>query len=219
AVGKRLVTAAQDTGGTIQSARNAPLWNGVQSGDGINAFLNDVTLAASGRTAFYTSSQFLLAPTRLILDTQGNGFEAAVTCNGKDCKSAVTGGVFASPWVNNRVDPTRMALGGTHVFVTQDTLTGAQGPSANTVDLTLTDLGIVGSGPFQAVTKIAYGTRDNPNMLVAGAGTGLWQSTTATAGSLLQVTTYEGQTPTGIVLDPRSQLRYFVADYFRLFGT
>jgi autotransporter-associated beta strand protein len=228
AVGKRLVTAAQDTGGTIQSARNSPLWNAVQGGDGVNAFVNDRSLAMSGRTAFYTNSQFLLGSTRIILDTQGNGNVAAVTCNGMPCNLAV-GSWFFSPWVNNRVDPTRMALGGTHVFVTQDTLTGAQGPAATTVDLTLTDLGHTG----ETVTRIAYGTRDNPYMLVAGSalplsttgpatGTGLWQSVTAAAGSLVPVTSYNmagGQTPTGIVLDPRSQMRYFVADDIRLFGT
>jgi len=70
---------------------------------------------------------------------------------------------------------------------------------------------------------IAYGTRDNPNMLVAGAsGNALFQSTTAAAGSLVAVPTYTaagGLSPTGIVLDPRSQLRYFVADNLNLFGT
>jgi hypothetical protein len=98
---------------------------------------------------------------RTILDTQGNANVAAVTCNGMPCTN-VAGDSFFSPWVNNRVDPTRMALGGTHVFVTQDTLTGAQGPAATTVDLTLTDLGSTGT---ETVTRIAYGTRDNPNML------------------------------------------------------
>ena len=121
--------------------------------------------------------------------------------------------------MNNRVDPTRMAFGGDGVFVTQDTLTGAQGPAANTVDLTLTDLGSTGGA---SVIKIAYGTRDNPNMLVAGVVGGLWQSTTATAVPLFQCPPTrrpEALTPTGIVLDPRSQLRYFVADNTNLFGT
>ena len=196
AVGKRLITAAQDNGVTIQSARNAPLWNAVQGADGINAFVNDVTLAATGRSVFYGNTQDLGFTSRIILDAQGNfvspntsgwGFGATVTCNGIACATAVAGTSFGSPWVNNRVDPTRMAFGGDGVFVTQDTLTGAQGPAANTVDLTLTDLGSTGGA---SVTKIAYGTRDNPNMLVAGVVGGLWQSTTATAGSLVSVPTY-----------------------------
>src|SRR3984893_15803523 len=229
AVGKRLTTAAQDTGATIQSARNNPLWKAVQGGDGINVFVNDVTLAGVGQTAFYSNTQDLGTLARVILDARGNfvspntavfDFGARVTCNGIDCATAVTGSWFISPWERNRVDPTRMALGGSHVYVTQDTLTGAQGPGAATVDLTLTDLGSTTGGA--SVTKIAYGTRDNPNMLVAGAIGGLYQSTTSTAGSLVPVATYTavgGLTPTGIVLDPRSQLRYFVADNSNLFGT
>jgi hypothetical protein len=162
---------------------------------------------------------------RVILDAQGNqispntagfGFGAAVTCNGIACSTAVSGSWFSSPWVNNRIDPTRMALGGTSVYVTQDTLTGAQAPGVNTVDLTLTNIGGTGGN---SVTKIAYGTRDNSNMLVAGAVGGLWQSTTATAASLTAVASYTGLTPTGVVLDPRSQNRYYVADNANLFGT
>jgi autotransporter-associated beta strand protein len=229
AVGKRLITAAQDTGVTIQSTRNSPLWKAVQGADGFNAFVNDVTLAAKGLSVFYANTQNLGFTSRIIVDAQGNfvspntsgwGFGATVTCNGINCAAAVIGTSFRSPWVNNRVDPTRMAFGGDGVFVTQDTLTGAQGPAANIVDLTLTDLGrTLGV----SVTKIAYGTRDNPNMLVAGTLGGLlFQSTTATANSLVPVLPYlaaGGLTPIGIVLDPRSQFRYFVADNTNLFGT
>jgi autotransporter-associated beta strand protein len=228
AVGKRLAVAAQDTGVTIQSARNAPLWNAVMGADGINVFVNDVTLAAAGKSVFYANTQDFGTPARIIRDAQGNfvspntsafKFGATVTCDGTDCATAVVGTQFASPWVNNSVDRTRMALAGEHVYVTQDTLTGAQDPSATTVDLTLTDLGGTGA----TVSKIAYGTRDNPNMLVAGAdGPFLFQSTTATTNSLVPVPSYGvtgGLTPTDIVLDPRSQRRYFVADNSNLFGT
>jgi autotransporter-associated beta strand protein len=232
AVGKRLVAAGQDNGVAIQSSRNNLLWNAVHGADGINAFVNDVTLAGAGQTAFYNNSQNLGFMRRIVLDAQGNQISpntagpnvgANVTCNGGNpCDTQVAGTHFKSPWVNNRVDPTRMALGGDNVYVTQDTLTGAQGPTVAAVDLTLTDLGPT----LFPVTTIAYGTRDNPNMLVAGAGTGalglIWQSTTATAGSLVPVLTYllaGGLPPTGIVLDPRSQLRYFVADNTNLFGT
>jgi hypothetical protein len=226
AVGKRLIAAAQDNGVSIQSGRNNLLWNDVASGDGINAFVNDVTLAGAGQTAFYNNSQNLGAMSRIVLDARGNQISpntlppddalgAKVTCNGIACDKAVVGTYFSSPWVNNRVDPTRMALGGSHVYVTQDTLTGAQGPAAANVDLSLTDLGLAGGADAQ-VTRIAYGTRDNPNMLVAGVspssggantpdvfvagvasdGVGglsagqVWQSTTATAGSLVVVPAY-----------------------------
>jgi outer membrane autotransporter protein len=225
AVGKRLMVAAQDNGVTIQSARNSLTWNATHGADGINAFINDVTLAGAGRSAFYGNTQGLGNLARIVLDAQGNqispntagfGVGAAVTCNTIACSTAVAGSWFSSPWVNNRIDPTRMALAGTSVYVTQDTLTGAQAPGVNTVDLTLTNIGNTGGN---SVTKIAYGTRDNTNMLVAGAVGGLWQSTTAAAASLTAVAAYAGLTPTGVVLDPRSQNRYYVADNASLFGT
>jgi autotransporter-associated beta strand protein len=232
AVGKRLIVAAQDNGVAIQSGRNSLLWNATHGADGVNAFVNDVTLAGAGQTAFYQNSQGLGFTSRIVLDAQGNQISpntadptvslgTTVTCNGGTaCNTAVVGATFVSPWVNNRVDPTRMAFGGSHVYVTQDTLTGAQGPGAAAVDLALIDLGSAGG----AVTAIAYGTRDNPNMLVAGGRGGLFQSTTAAAGSLAAVPAYAaagGNVPTGygLVLDPRSQLRYFAADNINLFGT
>jgi hypothetical protein len=236
AVGKRLIAAAQDNGVTIQSARGALLWNAVQGADGVNAFVNDVTLAASGRTVFYTSIFNLFQAARIILDTRGNfvspdtvdfarGTKVTCTHNAShgECTDVVEGAApdsgFSTKWVNNRVDPTRMAFGGTSVYVTQDTLTGAQDPAATTVDLTLTKLGATPDGGIAA--NIAYGTRDNPNTLVAGSF-GLSQSTTAAENSLVPVPAYAaagGLSPTGIVLDPRSQFRYFVADHTNLFGT
>ncbi|MBV8418756.1 MAG: autotransporter domain-containing protein [Hyphomicrobiales bacterium] len=233
AVGKRLIAAAQDNGVTIQSARNAPLWNAVNGADGVNAFVNDVTLSASGRTVFYHSIYNLGQPARIIVDASGNilspntadfAIGTKVTCtlgaSHGECTDIVAGAnnpgeAVSIPWVNNRVDPTRMAFGGTHVYVTQDTLTGTQDPGATTVDLTLRDLGPTSDGNI--AFKIAYGTRDNPNMLVAGSFA-LSQSTTA-AGPLVAVPAYAGSSPTDIVLDPRSQFRYFVADNTRLFGT
>src|SRR5262249_40642388 len=165
AVGKRLIAAAQDNGVAIQSSRNNLLWNLVHLGDGINAFVNDVTLAGAGQTAFYNNSQNLGSMRRIVLDAQGNQIRpntagpnvgANVTCNGGNpCDTQVAGTRFKSPWVNNRIDPTRMALGGDNVYVTQDTLTGAQGPTVAAVDLTLTNLGPT----IFPVTTIAYGTR------------------------------------------------------------
>jgi autotransporter-associated beta strand protein len=224
AIGKRLMVAAQDNGVTIQAGRNTLNFNATHGADGINAFVNDVTLAAAGQTAFYGNTQGLGFMARIVLDAQGNqispntalfGVGARVTCNGGACGTAVAGSWFSSPWVNNRVDPTRMALGGDNVYVTQDTLAGGQAPTAGVVDLILTDLGATGS----FVTKIAYGTQDNPNFVLVGAGNGVWQSTTAAAGSLVNVPAYAGLAPTGVVSDARSQNRYFVADNTSLFGT
>jgi len=71
AVGRRLITAGQDNGVTIQSARNAPLGNAVMGADGVNVFVNDVTLAATRRTAFYANTDDFFGPARIIYDAQG----------------------------------------------------------------------------------------------------------------------------------------------------
>ena len=123
AVGKRLIAAAQDNGVAIQSSRNNLLWNAVHGADGINAFVNDVTLAGVGQTAFYKNSQGLGFMSRIVLDAQGNQISpntanpnvaigANVTCNGGNpCNTQVVGTQFTSPWVNNRVDPDSDGLG------------------------------------------------------------------------------------------------------------
>ena len=253
AVGKRLITAAQDSGVTIQSTQNSVNWNAVVNFDGINAFVNDVTLASQGLSVFYATSQGLGTPTRIILDEQGRildeqgnfvplsaaqitceaglggcFFGAKVTCNGgKECYDEVDGTYFSSPWINNRNDPTLMALGGLRVYITQDTLTDQ---NATTVDLKLVGL----PPPFDTninsnhvgVTAMAYGTRDNQNVLLAGVTDiksytdegELWLSTTA-AGAMERLGAYEGQAPTGIVFDQRSQDRFYVADSVTLWGT
>ena len=120
-------------------------------------------------------------------------------------------------------------MAGKHVHVTQDSLTGAQAPTASTVNLSLTDLGSTGSNA--GVTALAYGTSDNNNVLLAGVapngyeggGPGqLWISTTAAANSLVVLPAFTGLnafSPTSIVFDQRSQNRFYVADGNQLFGT
>jgi len=234
---KRLVVAAQDNGTSLQGAPGSNVYLPINSGDGVVAVINDRTLA--GESVIYTSSQELgkidntvFGPTRLIIDAQGNPvspFNPAdpggvnITCNGgQSCSSQVTGTQFSSPFVLNRMDPTRIAIGGTSVYVTTDTLMGANDPHAQSIDLTLTNVGDAGAN----VNVIAYGAQDNGNALVVGAGPGgpgkVLRSITATAGSLENLPTYTaagGLTPTGIVFDARTAQRFFVADSVNLWST
>jgi autotransporter-associated beta strand protein len=101
--------------------------------------------------------------------------------------------------------------------VTQDTLSGANGTNAATVNLSLTNVGSTGAG--EQVSKLAYGTNDNRDVLLAGSSSGLWLSTTSAANSLVNLPAYVGATPTGLVFDPRSQNRFYVADFSDLYGT
>src|SRR5262249_28335538 len=130
-----------------------------------------------------------------------------------------TGVNFFSPLVLNRVDPTRIAMGGTGAYVTQDTYPS----NAAIIDLTLVKVGDAGGN----VTSIAYGSGDDANALVVGAlaSSGaalLWRSLTADAGMLQPLPAYAnagGGAPTGIVFDARTAQHVFVADGVNLWST
>src|SRR5258708_2898070 len=159
---KRLVVAMQDNGGAYQSAPGSSRFNVAVGGDGLNAVVNDVTLGSD--SAIYVSSQELFLR-RLIVDETGRiisshpQFGVSVAFN-----MPVQGTAFSSPFVLNNVDKTRIAVAGSAVYVTQDTLTGANGPAAPIVNLSLTKL-----GHSNEITAIDYGTRNNANALLAGA--------------------------------------------------
>ncbi|WP_128953488.1 autotransporter domain-containing protein [Bradyrhizobium guangzhouense] len=205
---KRVVIAAQDNGASLQSALGGQTFNQIQAGDGINARVNDRTLGTS--SAIYTTTQFLGQPTRLIVDSLGNVTQrASVNFIGANPQN------FTGPLVLNNVDPTRIAIESDGVSVTTDSLTGANGPSATTINLALTNLG--GTGTF--VTTIDYGTRNNTNALLAGSFSGVAFSSTAAASSLQQLGAYAGSAPTSVKLDLRSDQRFFVADSINLYGS
>ena len=173
---KRLVVAMQDNGNAYQSTPGKSLFNAIgNGGDGVNAVVNDITLG--NESAIYLSSQNLGSEQlpdgtqvnqtilRLIIDQTGTPISPGtpsgipVTFN-----LPVKGVFFFSPFVLNNIDKTRIALAGSAVYVTQDSLTGANGPAATSVQLSLIELGDTKS----TITTIDYGTRNNPNALLAG---------------------------------------------------
>jgi autotransporter-associated beta strand protein len=218
-LGRRLITAAQDGGVTIQSAQNSSIWNHVVCCDGTDAFVNDVTLKGLGYSVFYASNQYLNGASRFIIDQNGkfisDYFGAAVNFS-----QNVDGYFFSSPWIQNGNpnDPTLMALAGDHVYVTQDPLTDLH---ATTVNLTLTDLGNV----HAAVTAMAYGTPQDEKVLIASTTSSeFWISTNAMPGAppslqKLAANNYDGGPPTSIVFDPNfnGPFQFYIADTAKLF--
>jgi autotransporter-associated beta strand protein len=210
---KRAAIAAQDNGVALQSAPGSSTFNAIHQGDGTNVVINDRTLA--GVSAIYSTSQNLGIFSRMMVNTNGqvvspfpdptNPGGVYITCNGRnDCGNFTSAG-FSSPLVLNRIDPTKMAIGGgNQTFITTDPLTNAT--TATSIDLTLTGVG--GSSP----AALAYGTLNNPNaLLVGGADSTVWRSTAAGTPNLVQLT-YNGQIPTSVVFDNRTQQRYFIVD-------
>lgn len=213
---KRAAIAAQDNGVALQSAPGSSLYNAIHQGDGINVLINDRTLA--GLSAIYTTSQSLGIPSRMIINAQGqpvspfpdptNPGGVPITCDGgQDCATEI-GSSFSSPVALNRIDPTKIALGGGRVYVTSDPLSAAS-VNATSVDLALTNAG----GPVGGPSTIAYGTRDNTNALLVGGSDGsVWASTAAGTPSLAKLTNYAGAIPTSTTYDLRTQQRFFVTD-------
>jgi hypothetical protein len=225
---KRIAVALQDNGTSFQSAPGSNVYNPINFGDGFIVAINDRTLP--GMSAIYSGAGGLFSLSRLMVNAQGpigplpdptkpnaNPGGIFITCNhGHDCTSEIAGAnaEFGGMFVLNRADPTRIAFAGTNVYTTQDSLTGANGPNATTIDLLLTDLGNTGS-----VTAMAYGAQDNVHALIAGTGAAeLYRSLTA-GGSMTQLTQYAGDGPTGIVFDAHASRRFFVADATNLWST
>src|SRR5665213_1185665 len=182
----RLAVAAQDSGVSVQVSPNNPVFHVIASGDGTNVAINDRTL--SGLSAIYSTSEGFAGFSRMIVNAQGqivspynevnNAGGTFITCGSLkiDC-GIYTGatqdpnatnpppGSFSAPLVLNRINPSLMAIGGTtDVYTTQDTLTGADGINAHSLNFTLTDLGTTG-GP----SVITYGTVNDPHAIAVGA--------------------------------------------------
>ena len=209
-------------GETQATAPGASRFNAVGGGDGTNAVVNDVTLGS--QSAIYVSAQGLFLQ-RLIVDATGTiisplsdvSYQVGVPVV---FDIQVTGAYFSSPFVLNNIDKTRIAVAGSAVYVAQDTLSGANGPGATQVNLSLTKLGDTNN----RITSIDYGTRNNPSALLAGGATGspigtLYLSTNAAAGSLTNLPRYSGLAPTSVKFDLRSDQRFFVADSVQLYGS
>jgi outer membrane autotransporter protein len=236
----RLMVALQDNGVAFQSAPSNPTYSSVQAGDGHVAVASDKTFA--NQSVYYTSSQTLSDLSRLVVDSQGMvvspGKDAAgvrVTCNNipidkGGCATATTPAGASGhdlTLVLNGADPTRIALtSGFDVYVAKD---NAPAKATSVINLSLTDVDKPGATATSAVSrKLAYGTKDLPDVLLAGGSKSLYFSPTAEAGSLNEIKDYHtlgGQTPTSLVfgvfdqsLLPQYQQHFYVADSSNLWA-
>lgn len=212
--GKRLVISAQDNGSSYQSAPGNQTYNQRQGGDGINARVNDVTLGNS--SALYTTCQNLSCARRTIVDSSGTITHLAVVSFG-----GLSFGNFTGQLVLNNIDPTRMAVTSGNVYVTQDSLSGANAVTAANITLAMTQVGATG----QTANAVDYGTQNNVDALLVGSGPfnapagKIWFSATAAASSLVNLPSYGGLAPTSVKFDTRSDSRFFIADSQDLFGS
>ena len=211
---KRVAVAMQDNAVALQTSASSTVFTALASGDGVNATFNDIT---GGTTSvLYSSDQTLGTLNRNAIAPDGTVTRATVAI-------ANLGGnfvpAFATQFVLNKIDPTRIAIGARNLFVTQDAVGGNL--AATSISLTVSDIGGSGSGGGTAtgITEVAYGTQDNTNALLGGGSTGLWFSGTAAVGSATQLTAYTGAAAAAVTFDLRSSSRFFVADGLKLFST
>lgn len=218
AIGKRLVVAAQDTGTAYQQDPGGLTYNAIGAGDGVNAVVNDRTLASAGRSAIYTSAQGLGDLTRWtynangtqavdpkVFNTSGSG-PGALNFQPDDFTDGEL--PFTSKIVLNKKDPTKIAFGTNYVYTTVDT--GAASP---TLDLTVRTDKI-------GVTALAYGTGVNADALVAGGYTapGSIYYTASATGNLRYLSNYNGASATSLVFDYRSDTQFYIADGNKLWS-
>ncbi len=240
AISKRLIVAAQDNGVGVQTLPRGQTFSPLTSGDGTVAAVNDRTYASAGQSLQYYSAQNLGGLTRNVVNSSGvvvnselllgkaapgdtiwNFLSTDFTAGGGDPDS--DGGSstalelpFTTRFVLNRNDPTKIAIGARHLYVTTDSLITAQtGPVLTNVG----DDTVIGN----SVTALAYGTNNNVNALLAGvdvdSGNRLYYSATAAPGSLAPLTAYTGGGPVDVVFDARSDSRFYVVDRQSLFST
>ena len=240
AVSKRLIVAAQDNGVAMQTLARGQTFSPLMSADGTVAVVNDRTYATSGESLHYFAVQNLAFLTRNIVNSSGvvvrsdrlldsakpgdpiwNFLSTDFTAGGGDPDS--DGGTstalelpFSTRFVLNRNDPTRIAIGARHIYVTTDSLVTNQSGAILT---NVGDATVIGN----SVTALAYGTNNNVNALLAGvdvdSGTRLYYSATGATGSLTALTAYTGGGPTSVVFDPRSDSRFYVTDRTSLFSS
>lgn len=275
AYANRLVVAAQDAGVALQKEPNKPIWTTIQGADGWVANVRDVIDPTYGPVSvYYTDWYYLGGFARLVVDSQGGSPEGTtptpagvpILCNNPaqgthfiDCATATGNGSGEyNNVVLNKANPTLIALTGstnplpssnspvppaaTHVYVAEDTTP----LDATRVDLTLTDLGA--TNPQYGAGMLAYGTSNDPNVLLAGNAYGeiistdlvqgeLYLWVPGLLGTLTKLPTYsacdvvgdlfcqlrpaseqEGRVPTSLVFG-RSAQDFYVADSFNLWGT
>ena len=158
----------------------------------------------------------------MVVDSNGNPYGPTPTLNVALNPDVAQTSSFGSPFVLNKIDPSRIAIGSDDVFVTQDNLQNLDASQSDDT-LNLTDVGSTGTNTFAPVTALAYGAEDNTSALLAGGDEtdALWISTASTpaSGTLTAVTSYIGLAPTSLTFDLRTENRFYVADSANLYGT
>jgi VCBS repeat-containing protein len=214
-----IMVGTQDNGTLFQQTPGSATWTLAGGGDGGDVVVDDVSLAASGESIRYFSSQFLAGWTRQVYDSANHLVSttnlSVAPAPGVDPDdnlgdSPITDGSFTTPVELNKVDPTRLLVGGTgHIYQSLDqgtTLT----PIAN--------VGVNGIG-FNGGGVMVYGGFQNgvadADLIYAASGANVLRQTASGGG--FTATSPGGSTIRGVTDNPTNWTAVFTIDDNQVF--
>lgn len=200
-----ILGGAQDTGSPEQIAMSDVRWRSISTGDGGAVAVDDSSTA--GLSVRYSSYQYLDQFRRRVYDS-ANTFQSETFPGLRVLGSgAPLQPKFYTPIELNSIDPRRIAIAAANsVYESTD-----QGDTIREIG---PNIQVNDSGP------IAYGAKDNPNVLYVGAGSAIFVRTGASSAPLSRSTAFPGNIEVvGIAIDPGNSKAAFVADQTDIFRT
>jgi Cadherin-like/FG-GAP-like repeat len=200
-----IMAGAQDNGTLVQQTPGSATWVHPGFGDGGDVVIDNVSLAASGESIRYFSSQDLGGWTRQVYNSS-NQLVSSTSL------ASITDGTFTTPVALNNVDPTRLLVGGSgHIYESKN-----QGTSLTT----LANLGVNGIG-FDGGNPIVYGGFQNgtgePDLIYADSGSNVLRQTTAGGG--FTSTSPGGSEIRGVMDNPANWADVFAIDNNQVFDS
>ncbi|MBX9926332.1 MAG: hypothetical protein K2Y05_08235, partial [Hyphomicrobiaceae bacterium] len=184
-----ILAGTQDNGTLFQQVRGGTTWDHAAGGDGGDVVVDDVSLAASGQSIRYFSSQNLGGWTRQIYDSANHLVSsvnlavapAAPDPDGGDTGDDDDGGdpaiadpQFTTPVELNVVDPSRILVGGTGNLY--------QSLNQGTTLTSIATFSVAGIGYFGGGVMVYGGYQNgvgNADLIYAASGSNIMRRTTA----------------------------------------
>jgi len=206
-VSKTVFGGAQDVGTPMQTPGSL-VWEDLTQGDGGDVAVDDMTLAAEGRSIRYTAYPNTPIAFRSVHDAAGTLVDwtqpALAPLDG-----VYVQGSFTTPVELNAIEPRRLVIGGVNgVFESLD-----QGETTT----------LVGEGVPGFQNAIAYGGRRGgtakPEVLYYGAGNVVYLRTTAGIAATPTVTPFPGGQVQDLALSPRDWRTAYAIDSAHVYVT
>jgi hypothetical protein len=199
------MAGTQDNGTLVQETAGGATWDHPGFGDGGDVVIDDVSLAASGESIRYFSSQDLFGWQRQVYDSANNLVSTTSL-------ASISDGLFLTPVALNKVDPMRLLVGGSgHIYESTN-----QGTSLTSI----ANIG-VNEGAFDGGHEMMYGGIkggvDNPDLVYAASGADVVKQTTAGGGFTNTSPGGGGADIRGITDDPTDWATIFSIDDNQVF--